>query len=104
MARLNRRQCTISFASKLQLYKSLVTSILLYGCQTWTLLDDSEKEILAFETQVPEETSPHPLHGAQDQRLGVEQDQLHCDVGPQEPLLAPVKRGTLACFGACHTP
>ena len=45
MTRLNRiwQRNTISFASKFKLYKSLVTSILLYGCETWTLLADSEK-------------------------------------------------------------
>ena len=31
---------TISFASKFKLDKFLVTSILLYGCETWTLLAD----------------------------------------------------------------
>ena len=42
MARLNRiwRCNTISFMSKFKLYKSLVTSILLYGCETWTLFAD----------------------------------------------------------------
>ena len=46
MARLNRiRLCTtISFASKFKIYKSLVTHILLYGCEIWTLLTDSEKK------------------------------------------------------------
>ena len=74
MATLNRiwRCNTNSFASKFKLYKSLVTSILLYGCDTWTLLRN----------QVPKETSPHLLSGAQDQRLGAEQDQLPC--GPTE--------------------
>ena len=45
MARLNKvwRCNTISFASKFKLYKSLVTSILLCGCERWTLLADSEK-------------------------------------------------------------
>ena len=45
MARLNRiwRCNTISFASKFKLYKSLVTSGLLYGCEKWTLLADSKK-------------------------------------------------------------
>ena len=40
MARLNRIwQCNIiSFANKFKVYKSLVTSILLYGCKTWNLL------------------------------------------------------------------
>ena len=42
MARLNKIwQCnTISFTSKFKFYKSLVTSILLYGCEIWTLLAD----------------------------------------------------------------
>ena len=35
----------ISFASKVKLHKSLVASILLYGCETLTLLADSEKRI-----------------------------------------------------------
>ena len=52
-----------------KLIVSLVTSILLYGCETWTLLADSEERIQAFRNQVPEETSPHLLLRAQDQRL-----------------------------------
>ena len=54
MARLMNRSWlvnTISFTCKLKLYKSLVTSILLCGCKTWTLLADSEKRIPAFETK-----------------------------------------------------
>ena len=45
MARLNKIcKCkTISFASKFKLYKYLVTSILLYGCETLTLLADFVK-------------------------------------------------------------
>ena len=51
MARLNRiwRSNTISFVSKFKLYKSLVITILLYGCETWILLADSEKRIQAIE-------------------------------------------------------
>ena len=46
MARLNRIWwCnTISFAGKFKLYKPLVTSILLRGCETWTLPSDYEKK------------------------------------------------------------
>ena len=53
MARLNRiwRSNTITFANKLKLYKSPVTSILLYCRETWTLLEDSEKWNQAFETK-----------------------------------------------------
>ena len=45
MARLNRiwKSNTISFASKFKMYKSLITSILLYGCETWTLLVNLRK-------------------------------------------------------------
>ena len=60
-----------SFATMFKLYKSFVTAILLYGCETWTKGPD-------FWNQVHEETSLHPLLGAQDQRLGAEQDQLLC--------------------------
>ena len=78
MARFNRIwQCnTISFAGKFKLYESLVTSFLLYCCKTWTLT--LKKKDPGFRNQVPEETSPHLLLGAQDQRLGAEQDQLPC--------------------------
>ena len=78
MARLNRIwQCnTISSASKFKLYRSLVNTILLYGCETWTLLADSEKKVPGFRNQVHEETSPYLLPGAKDQRLGAEQDQF----------------------------
>ena len=43
MARLNRiwRCNTISFANKFKVCKSLVNSILLYGCETWTLLAET---------------------------------------------------------------
>ena len=58
----------MSFTSKFWLYKSPVASILPYGCE-------GEKDP-GFENQVHEETSPHLLPGAQDQRLGPEQDRL----------------------------
>ena len=40
--------------------------IFLCGCETWTLLADSEKRILDFGDQVPEETFPHLLLGEQN--------------------------------------
>ena len=58
--------------------KSLVTAILLCGCETWNLLADSEKKDPGFRNQVPKGTSPRLLPGAQDQRLGAAQDQLPC--------------------------
>ena len=55
----------------------------------------TEKKDPGLRKQVHEETSPNLLLGAQDQRLGAE----NYPVGPQEPLLATVKRGKLALFG-----
>ena len=47
IARLNRIWLfkTISFASMFKVYKSLVTSTVLCGYETWTRLADSEKRI-----------------------------------------------------------
>ena len=62
MTRLNRicRCNTISFTSKFKLYKSLVISILLCGCETWTLLADFEKRIKAFKTKCLKTFSSSP--------------------------------------------
>ena len=38
----------ISFPTKIKLYKSLVLSVLLYGCESWTLTTDLERQIQAF--------------------------------------------------------
>ena len=98
MARLSRiRRCnTISFASKFRFYKSLVTSTVLHGCETGTLLADSEKKEPGFRNQVHEETPPYLLLGKQDQRKGAEQNNFL--VGRQELLLATFKRRKLAWF------
>jgi hypothetical protein len=40
---------SISLPVKIKLYKSLVLSILLYGCKSWTLTAESEHRIQAFE-------------------------------------------------------
>ena len=102
MVRLNRiwRCNTISFTSKFKLYKSLLTSILLYGCETWILIADSEKKDPGFWNQVPEETSPHLLLTTQDQQLNADQDQVfRGSTG-----IFSGKRWKLAWFGhvACH--
>ena len=65
MARLNRiwRCNTISFANKFKVCKSLVNSILLYGCETWTLLADSENDVAHPAFPLPTSVSP-TLQGA----------------------------------------
>ena len=57
---------TICFANKFKLYKFLVTSVFLHGCEAWILLANCKKIIQAFETNyMPEEISRRLLLGAQ---------------------------------------
>ena len=78
MARLNMiyRCNTISFVSKFKLCKSLVTVLLLFGCETWTLLANSEKKMQTFETKCLKKLL-RISHLEHDQRLGAEQNQPH---------------------------
>ena len=105
MARLNgvRRCNTISLASKFKFYKSFVTSICLYGCETWTLLADSEKRIQAFETKCLRKLLriPYFEHKTNDWVWS----KVGSFLGLQEPLLATVKRQLSTCVvRACHMP
>ena len=104
MARLIKigRCNTLSFTSQFKLCKSLVTSILLYGCETWTMLAHSEKRIQAFETKCLRKLLRISyLEHKTDDRV---RSKINSLVGPQEPLLATVKRWKLACFRhvKCH--
>ena len=90
ITRLNRiwRCNIISFASKIKLYESLVTSILLYGCQTWTLLADSEKRV-----QVRKFLRISYLEHKTNDWV---RSKISSLMGPQEPFLATVRRRKLA--------
>ena len=99
MARLNRIWwCNIiSVASKFKLCKSLVTYVLIYGCETWTLLADCEKRSQTFETKCLRKLLrisylEHKTNDWVPSKISF----LVC---PQEPLLATVERRKLACFG-----
>ena len=98
-ARLNRIWwCnTISFSSRFRLYESLVTSILLCGCETSILLADSVKRIQGFETKCMRKLLriSYLEHKTNDWV----RSKINFFVGPQEPLLTTVKRRELAWFG-----
>ena len=96
MARLNRiwRCNTISFTSKFMLYKSLVTSIFLYGCVRHGLRLLTEKRVQPFETKC---LRIHLRFSYLDQRL--EAKQINFLVGPQESLPATTKKRKRAWFG-----
>ena len=98
MARLSRVwKSNINFKTKFRLYKSLVVSILMYGCETWTLLADTERRLQAFETKCLRR-----LLGISylDRKTNdFVRSEVHKHVGHQEPLLATIKRRKLAWFG-----
>jgi hypothetical protein len=99
MARLNRiwKSNAISFPTKYKLFKSLVVSILLYGCETWTLHADTERRIQAFENKCLRRLLR--ISYLEHKTNQFVQDTVSAFVGPQEPLLATVKRRKLAWFG-----
>ena len=91
-------KATIILASKIKLYKSLVTSILLHGCETWTLLADSEKKkIKTFRTECIRKLLRifHFEHKTNHRVWS----KINFFVCPREPLVATVKRRKLAWFG-----
>ncbi|KAI8502174.1 hypothetical protein Bbelb_197620 [Branchiostoma belcheri] len=99
MARLTRiwKSKNISFAVKYKLYKSLVVSILLYGCETWTLLTDTERRIQAFETKSLRRLLGISYH--QHKTNVYVYQQVYSLVGPQEAVMSTVRRRKLQWFG-----
>ena len=99
MSKLSKiwRSSSISFKTKIRLYRSLVLSILLYGCESWTLTATMSKKIESFETKAFRRLL----------RISWVEHRTNLDVirciedlaGPQEPLLSVVKRRKLGWFG-----
>ena len=87
----------ISIQVKVKLYKSLVVSILLYGCETWTLMADTERRIQAFEMKCFRKLLRISYR---EHRTNVSVlNEIEDLVGAQEPLLGTIKRRKLAWFG-----
>ena len=91
-----------SFKVKFNLYISLVLSILLYGCETWTLMSNEEKRIIAFENK------------ARRRLLEINYRQMKTNkfvnetiiklVGKFESLLSTIKRRKMSYYEhICHT-
>ena len=102
MTRINRiwRCNTISFASRFKPHESLVTSILIYGCEAWTLLADSEKKDPGLRNHAPEKTSLHLLfeHKTNDWM----QSELNFIVGPRDLFWQLSRDGNLHGSGMSH--
>lgn len=90
MVKLNTiwKSMAVNVSIKLNLYKSLVVSVLLYECKTWTLNAEMERRIGSFEM-----TSCRKLL---DIHIHLFLLQIRTIAGEQEPLLITVKRRTLS--------
>ena len=98
MARLTRVwKSKMSFATKYHLYKSLVVSIVLYGCETWTLHAEEERRIQAFEYKCMRRLLKISYREHKTNKFVWQQVESH--VGTQEHLLSTVKRRKLAWYG-----
>ena len=87
----------MSFHTKYKLYKSLILSILLYGCETWTLMKKEEKRIQAFQNKA------HRRLLCITYRQRKTNDYIHEKmtnlIGKYEPLLSTIKRRKLKYYG-----
>ena len=107
MAAMARRnsicQCsTISFASKFKLYKSFVTSIFLYGCETWNLTVDSEKKIQASETKCMRKLLC--ICYLERKTNDWVRNKINFLVGPRELSSGNCQETETCMVRACHTP
>ena len=99
MAKLQRvwKSKEISFPTKTKLYKALVVSILLYGCESWTLTAESTKKIQSFETKCFRRLLG--ISWKDHKTNDFVRDQIKQLAGPQEPLLATIKKKKLTWYG-----
>ena len=88
---------SISLSSKIRLMRSLVTSIVLYACESWTLTAELQRRIQAMEMRYYRKILriSHKDH--------VTNEEVHAKIqqaiGPHEDLLTIVKRHKLQWYG-----
>ena len=87
----------VNFKTKLKLYRAFALSVLLYGCESWTLSAETERREQTFEKK---------CFSRQFRTLYIEHNANECVrqqvdslAGKEEPLLATVKRPELPLFG-----
>jgi exonuclease III len=99
MARLNRiwSSKSVSLATKLRLYRALVKTIVLYGCETWTLLVATEKKLQAFENKCMRRLLRISYLDHKTNEYVWEK--IESITGPQETIMATIKRRKLTWFG-----
>ena len=88
---------SISLSSKIQLMCSLVTSIFLYACESWSLTAELQRRIQAMEMRCYRKT----LRISYEDHLTNEEvrAKIQQAIGPHEDLLTTVKRRKLQWYG-----
>ena len=86
---------TFSFTSNFELYKTLINSILLYECETWTKLADSNERIKASKTKCMRKLLSISLEHKTTDWVWSTNNFL---VGPQKLLQATLKKRKQAWF------
>ena len=88
---------SISLSSKIRLMRSLVTSIFLYACESWTLTAELKRRIRAMEMRCYRKILriSYKDHATNEKVRA----KIHQAVGPHEDLLAIVKRRKLEWCG-----
>ena len=82
---------SISVSSKIQLMRSLVTSIFLYACESWILTAEFQRRIQAMKIKCYRKIVSYKDHVTNEEvRAKIQQA-----IGPHEDLLAIVKRREL---------
>ena len=84
---------SISLSSKIRLMRSLVTSIFLYACESWTLTEELQRRIQAMEMRCYRKT----LHITYKDHVTNKEvrAKIQQAIGPHEDLLTIVKRRKL---------
>ena len=88
---------SISLSSKIRLMRSLVTSIFLYACESWTLTAELQRRIQVMEMRCYRKI----LHISYKDHVTNEgvRAKIQQAIGPHEELLTIVKRSKLQWYG-----
>ena len=87
----------IKMSTKIKLYRSLVTSIATYGCESWTLTEDTQRRIQAFEMKCFRKilNISYKEHKTNEYVW----NEVISHVGKQEPLHTTIRKRKMKWFG-----
>ena len=87
----------VTFQTKIKLFKALILSTLLYGCESWTLTAETTKKLQSFELRCYRRMLG--ISWKEHRTNDYVRTLVRALAGPQEPLLTIAKRRKLAWFG-----